>query len=410
MTSELSSFAAQLRDQIARESRCLAGLQAASEGSKHGCPSFRAAAAQASLRDEVAFNRLALGLFALQFAGNPPYRRFVEGRRLPPEAVRHWRQIPAVPAAAFKEWELSALPPAQRVRVFHSSGTTDQRPSRHVHSRESLAVYEDSLIAWFRAAALPDLDFSRSEVDWLILTPAADQAPHSSLVHMFEVIRSAAKAPATAFVGKMAEDGAWALDLAAATDTLSRAGSTRRPLLLLGTAFSLVHLLDHLAERRLRFVLPAGSRVMETGGYKGRSRFVPKKELHALIRQRLGVPEWRILCEYGMCELSSQAYDATPGSTGRGPRRGERRFRFPPWARCQVISPETGAEVADGETGLLRVFDLANVFSVMALQTEDLVVRSEDGFQWVGRAQGAESRGCSLTAQTPVSTTNFALR
>jgi hypothetical protein len=62
----------------------------------------------------------------------------------------------------------------------------------------------------------------------------------------------------------------------------------------------------------------------------------------------------------------------------------------------QIISPETGREVADGETGLIRIFDLANVFSVMAIQTEDLGIRHGDGFELIGRAALAEARGCSL--------------
>jgi hypothetical protein len=75
-----------------------------------------------------------------------------------------------------------------------------------------------------------------------------------------------------------------------------------------------------------------------------------------------------------------------------------RAYRFPPWARVQIISPETGREVGEGETGLIRVFDLANVYSVMAIQTEDLGTRYNDGFTLVGRAALAEPRGCSLQA------------
>ena len=52
--------------------------------------------------------------------------------------------------------------------------------------------------------------------------------------------------------------------------------------------------------------------------------------------------------------------------------------------------------MADGETGIIRIFDLANVFSVAAIQTEDLGIRRSDGFELVGRAQLAEPRGCSL--------------
>jgi len=65
----------------------------------------------------------------------------------------------------------------------------------------------------------------------------------------------------------------------------------------------------------------------------------------------------------------------------------------------QIISPESGDEVQEGETGLIRVFDLANVYSVMAVQTEDLGVRDgDDGFVLAGRALSAEPRGCSLLA------------
>ena len=73
-------------------------------------------------------------------------------------------------------------------------------------------------------------------------------------------------------------------------------------------------------------------------------------------------------------------------------------FHFPPWARVQIISPETDREVSESETGLIRVFDLANVFSVMAIQTEDLGIRRDNGFELIGRAALAEPRGCSLVA------------
>ncbi len=63
----------------------------------------------------------------------------------------------------------------------------------------------------------------------------------------------------------------------------------QNPKLILGTAFSFVHLLDYLAEKNLQFQLPKNSRVMETGGYKNRSRSMPKAELHSLITKFLGV-------------------------------------------------------------------------------------------------------------------------
>jgi Acyl-protein synthetase, LuxE len=378
MTSELSIFATRLR----------AFMDISMEDYAH----LDAASAQALAQHaDAEFNGMALVLFALQFTRNEPYRRLCEARGVSPNAVSHWSEIPAMPTSAFKELELSCLPPAERTQVFHSSGTTEQRPSRHSHNAESLALYEASLWAWFRE----NLRSTICNLRVLGLTPPPVQAPHSSLVHMFDVIRRKLIADENAFVGRVGADGAWTLNFDAAFTALMVEDS--KPLLVLGTAFSFVHLVDEVKARNLRVQLPGDSWVMETGGYKGRSRELPKEELHALITERLGVPASHIVCEYGMSELSSQAYLGS-GVSGLGSGEVSRAFHFPPWARAQVVSPETGREVAQGETGLLRVFDLANVFSVMAIQTEDLAVRRGDGFELFGRAKLAEPRGCSLMA------------
>jgi hypothetical protein len=220
---------------------------------------------------------------------------------------------------------------------------------------------------------------------------------------MFETICSrAGKSAGRTFFGNVAGDGPWVVDFDAMVTALKSAIDNRQSAILLGTAFSFVHLLDFLRQHDLRFQLVPGSRVMETGGYKNRSRAMPKEELHALMADWLGIPAENIISEYGMSELSSQAYDgrtALPRGQefcGRAAARPYRAFHFPPWARVQIVSPETGREVADGEAGILRVFDLANVFSVMAVQTEDLGIRHGDGFESIGRAPLAEARGCSL--------------
>jgi hypothetical protein len=55
-------------------------------------------------------------------------------------------------------------------------------------------------------------------------------------------------------------------------------------LTLFGTAFAWVHFFDTVPER---FALPEGSVVLETGGFKGRSREVSRDELYALFSERL---------------------------------------------------------------------------------------------------------------------------
>jgi hypothetical protein len=328
------------------------------------------------------FDHLALDIFRFQFANNRPYRAFCQSSGQTPETVQSWREIPTIVTSAFKDLELTTLSAGERGAVFHSSGTSEQRPSRHFHSAETLSLYQDSLLAWFKPHVLPD--FARAR--FLILSPEPSQIPHSSLAHMFATV-SKEFGTETNFVGQLAKDGSWLRDFEKIARILRTISD---PVVICGTAFSFVHWCDHLAENRTQFSLPPGSRAFETGGYKGRSRSVPKEDLHRLIEERLGIPQSHIISEYGMSELSSQAYDRVSGS------QSPQVFQFPPWARVVIVSPETLCEVEDGQSGLVRVYDLANVGSVTSIQSEDLAIRRGAGFELIGRAALAEPRGCSL--------------
>src|SRR5262245_48160558 len=280
------------------------------------------------------FKALALELFQIQFERNLIYRQACEARRLRPGVLREWQDIPALPVAAFKDFSVSCLQPRDWTAEFHSSGTTRRKPSRHLHNGDSLALYEVAVLTGFqvqvsRGAGLPPDGF-----DLAILTPPPSDAPHSSLVHMFATLREHFGQSIDAFLGCSAEDG-WTIDSVRARRKLANAA---RPMAVLGTAFSFVQLLDQFSADGIELQLPKGSFALETGGYKGRSRALPRPALHALITKRLGIAADRIAGEYGMSELSSQAYAWADGGV----------FQFPPWARALVISPETSEEVGDG--------------------------------------------------------------
>ena len=70
--------------------------------------------------------------------------------------------------------------------------------------------------------------------------------------------------------------------------------------------------------------------------------------------------------------------------------------RAPPWMKFLIIDPNTNEEVFPGEVGLLRIVDLANLWSVLAIQTQDLALaRADGGFLLLGRDPAALPRGCS---------------
>ena len=90
------------------------------------------------------------------------------------------------------------------------------------------------------------------------------------------------------------------------------------PAIVMGASFAFVHILDGLGQERL--ALPEGSRVMHTGGFKGRSREVAPRELLSRMATIFAIPENAVVGEYGMTELSSQLYEGT-SRTREGSRR-----------------------------------------------------------------------------------------
>jgi acyl-CoA synthetase (AMP-forming)/AMP-acid ligase II len=336
-------------------------------------------------RDEARFDALARDLFAFQFAHCAPYRRFCRGRSATPADVRSWREIPAVPTGAFKELALTSFPVERAVHTFRTSGTTTAaRGALHL---DTLELYETSLLPSFRRHVLPDLG-AGERADFTVLAPPPHELPDSSLSHMFGAVVRALGTPESAFA-LPGSPPQWEPVL----ERLRAARARGAPLALCGTAFAVVHLLDALEARGLRLELPPRTRVMETGGFKGRSRELTRDALYAEIEHRLGVPPERVVNQYGMTELGSQFYDSVLLEP-----RAPRRKLGPPWAAVRIVDPDSGEDVPDGEVGAVAIVDLANTGSVLALQTADVGRRLSDGFEVLGREAGAEERGCSIAA------------
>jgi hypothetical protein len=331
-------------------------------------------------RDDARFGDLALELFAFQFAHCAPYRRFCQGRGVTPERIADWRSVPAVPTGAFKELALTCFPAERTLHVFRTSGTS--LSARGELRLDTLAPYEASLLPCFRHFLLPDLR-PGVRTRMIVLAPSRAAAPDSSLSHMFDVALRALGDEQSFFAV-----GADGLELSRVTLALERSAADAEPLLLCGTAFAFVHLLDALEAEGRALVLPPRARIMETGGFKGRVREQPRELLYRRIGERLGVPPGRIVNQYGMTELASQFYDGVLVAPD-----APRCKRGPPWARVRILDPKTGEPAT---RGVIHVYDLANTGSLFALQTADLGRALPGGFEVLGREPGAEERGCSI--------------
>ena len=337
---------------------------------------------------DLEFERLALACFAYQYERCEPYRRFCDraGRR--PQNVTTWLDVPAVQTASFATARLACFPRERTTVEFHSSGTTSSGDRSSTLELDSPALYEASLLAHFRRRVLPDA----AKMRILALMPSRADAPNSSLSYMAHHL---IEAIGTGGSGFFIENGELAFEKL--RDALARP----EPAIVFGTAFAFVHLFDRCRTDGLTFRLPAGSRVVETGGFKGRSREVPREELYASFTELLGVPRDMCASEYGMCELGSQWYDATIEDTitSRASLGIPHSIKVGPhWARAILVDPVTARPVERGTEGLIRVFDLSNRGSVCALITGDLGIERDGGFVLLGRSAGAPPKGCSIDA------------
>lgn len=338
------------------------------------------------------FNDLALRIFAHQLRYNEPYARYCASLGVTLDAMpANWEAIPPVPAAAYKEAALCTFDPHNAALAFETSGTTKGVGGKHY--METAALYDAALLAGFSFGMLPD---HPPTLRYLLLVPNPEQRPQSSLGYM---MRSVAGVYGDGHEGWYLDGDTLYFDRF--LDDVRAAQRDGVPVCIAGTAFAFVHLLDELRARAIApQPLPHGSRIMETGGFKGRTRNVRRADLYAQLAARFSLPHERIIAEYGMTELTSQYYD----NVVRPPHHDEinvsaRIKSGPPWLRPRVVGPN-GRTLPDGIVGALVHVDLANRSSCLAIQTEDLGVAVPDsGIVLIGRERGAELRGCSLDAE-----------
>lgn len=333
---------------------------------------------------DAQFDAMALRLFTHQYTCSEPYRRFCQRRGMTPRKVQGWRDIPPVPINAFKEVTLSCEPVQACERVFMTSGTTRAEvKGRHWHP--TITVWDLSMRRNFAQRFMGGSE----RLPMAILFPPETELGNSSLArYLAQAVREFGAPGSGWFVTSQGMDGA------GLRGRLREAQDLGEPFALLGASYSFVHLMDEMRRDGETFRLPPGSRILDTGGYKGQARDIPLDAFYTALSAALGVPRARCINMYGMTELSTQFYDAgnaAVASVKTGPH----------WIRSRLVDPLTGRDVPRGERGILVHCDLASFNSATTVLTEDVGVAAGDGagFLLLGRAEGTQAKGCSLAVE-----------
>jgi hypothetical protein len=328
------------------------------------------------------FDAIARDLARFQASFVPGYRRVCAAHGTAPASIALGGQAPAVPTDAFRLGRVFAFGEGDAAATFRTSGTDPG--GRGVHRMRTTGTYDAAALAFGRAMLARDLG---RRVPVIVVGPSPAEASDSSLAHMCALFADALGEPEPVRRTFFVRDGSLDVDaLETRIDGLARP----TPAIVLATSFALVHLLERMGDGVLS--LPPLSRVMQTGGFKGKSREMPAGQLRAAVARAFGIDDRAIIGEYGMTELSSQFYEWTL----RDPKARHGVYVEPPWARVVPVDPETLEPVPAGEVGIARIEDLMNVDSAFAVLAADRVRGVDGGFELLGRAPGAPPRGCSI--------------
>ena len=313
-----------------------------------------------SISSEEEFEAAALELFRRQAVMCEPYRQYVELLGVNPAEVNRVEDIPFMPIEFFK-WRDVYCGEGKPEKVFTSSNTGGTVASRHM--MQSLALYEQAFTRAFE-------QFYGATEGWSIygLLPNYLQREGSSLVYMVDSL--------------IARCGSGGFYLDEYEKLIADMAADAKPKILLGVSYALWDLAEQYAPKLENTI------VMETGGMKGQREELPKAEFHKILTEAFGVE--KIHSEYGMAELTSQAYSS-----------GDGVFRAPAWMRVVVRDVNNPLKMLPaGSRGAVSIIDLANISSCAFIATQDVGRTFADRtFMIEGRLSGADIRGCNLLVQ-----------
>ncbi|MBK7763632.1 MAG: acyl transferase [Bacteroidetes bacterium] len=314
---------------------------------------------------ETEFEEFALQIFHEQYKHVDIYRSYIDMIGKDVNQIHSIIDIPFLPIQFFKSHKVISnrhQNAHDEFICFESSGTTSEMKSRHII--QDISLYQTSFEKGFQHFfAAPN------EYCILALLPSYLERSSSSLVYMMAHLIEASQNPLSGF---------YLYEHEKLHKVISELEGKKQATLLFGVTYALLDYAEKFPQQ-LQY-----TKIVETGGMKGRRVELSREEVHYALKQAFALTQ--VYSEYGMTELLSQAYSL-----------GDGIFRTPAWMKVLVRDEYDPFHVQKEGKGVLNIIDLANVNSCSFIASEDIgVVHKDASFEVKGRLDQADLRGCSL--------------
>jgi hypothetical protein len=348
--------------------------------------------------DPGVFEPLALEMFAYQYEHNEPYRHYCDVAGVTPAGVSSWTGVPAYPTDAFKSEIVASFETETAVQAIMTSGTTRPNQRGRIFRDETGQKLVFTANRTMTGAYLfPDFA-PEQRCRILLLVPNLDIAPTMGMAIGLDQSRRHFGTPDSVFLV-----GRTGVDVKGLVKALRASESSGVPVCLIGATSAYVYFFKACKEKGARFRLPAGSRVCDGGGYRGRFGVVTRDDYYALVAEVLGVPEHHCVNTLGLGETATNYFDDVLREHALGHPAAQRHKVSPPWTRTQVFDIESREVCAPGKVGLLRHYDLCNLPTVIGVQTDNLgVMDGRGGFEIIGRAKVVDGQVQELPSEATV--------
>ena len=292
--------------------------------------------------------------------------------------------FPFLPIRCFRDFHLHTAIASNTDTTFYSSGSTNAIQAKHIFSEGRLELYSKNSSIGFEHFL--DAHKINRNIPIISIIPPKEVWSKSSIAAMIAMLKS------NGFNIEYCEIENNPQNI----EVLLQNSKYHGNVIIFGTTFHHLIVAEYVQNKKATQLFKGHNlSIIDTGGTKGRTQSFSLNETIQIIKNSYGNPtEFSFLSEYGMCELSSQAWSIKKIHDGS--------FKCNETLTPVVINLNERKALGEGEYGFLGFFDSINMDSWPSIITEDIacILDQEAGtFHLRGRAPDATLKGCSLNVK-----------